>query len=143
VHWPFTCDTSIDAHWRQLEYLHAQQSTKILKIAKKWNTFPTHRLVSLVSEPTESKEPAISRMHDKINNNKKINKSYDSLGFWTRVITVRSNRSNHKSITFNVLAIYRYAYLKHESKQADKKNTWHGKKCEKNEAKRTNIKKYI
>jgi hypothetical protein len=35
AHKPYTCDTSIDAHWRQLHKLCAQQSTKISKKLKK------------------------------------------------------------------------------------------------------------
>jgi hypothetical protein len=35
VHWPYTCDTSLDAHRRQLQLLSTQQSTKISKKLKK------------------------------------------------------------------------------------------------------------
>jgi hypothetical protein len=34
VHWPYTCDTSLDAHWRQLQQIWTQQSTKMSKKLK-------------------------------------------------------------------------------------------------------------
>jgi hypothetical protein len=40
VHLFYTCDTSLDAHRRQLQYLYAEQSTKISKKLKKSQKYP-------------------------------------------------------------------------------------------------------